>query len=542
VKRRQHPEQTSPEVGRRRFLARAGACGLATVIGARPLRAVAMPGMPAAQATPDFKPDLELELVANVDEALILPGVPTRVWRFDGRVLRGEPQALRFLPGSEYIPVIRTRRGQRVRIHFINRLPEESIVHWHGLHIPQRMDGHPMYAVGTGKRYVYEFVVDNRAGTYWFHPHPHGRTGFQVYHGLAGFLLVGDEEEDAARLPSGEHDLPLIIQDRTFDVLNRLVYLGRGMMDRMMGFLGERVLVNGSPEFERRVERTAYRLRLLNGSNSTLYRLSLSSGEPFVLIGTDGGLLEQPVVRTHLTLAIGERADVWLDFSARRPGDQVALVAESYSPTLSVVTHLQAGAPRIPGGRPIARFRVANGPARKSALAKRLSSFPPLAIEDAVNRDRPRRIRPSMMRGRAMLNGRSFDDMQGVADDEKVELGATEVWELANDASFGMPMAHPIHVHNLQFRVLDRSGGAGSNGVHQDPRAGSTDVGLKDVVLVLPGERVKVLMRFEDHTGLYLYHCHILEHEDLGMMRNYLVEASRGLRSASGDQPKRPVM
>ena len=124
-----------------------------------------------------------------------------------------------------------------------------------------------------------------------------------------------------------------------------------------------------------------------------------------------------------------------------------------------------------------------------------------------------------------MLNGRSFDDMHAVADDEKVKLGATEVWEFANDASFGMLMAHPIHVHNLQFRVIERSGGAPTSSVHQALRAGFTDEGLKDVVLVMPGERVKVLMRFEDHTGLYLYHCHILEHEDLGMMRNYLVEA-----------------
>jgi FtsP/CotA-like multicopper oxidase with cupredoxin domain len=529
------------KLARRRFLAQAGAFGLAPFLGVGARTAAAMPGMRPAEATIGFNPDLELELVANVDEALILPGVPTRVWRFDGRVLHGDRGALRFLPGSGTIPVIRARRGQKVRIHFVNRLPEESIVHWHGLHIPQRMDGHPMYAVGTGKRYVYEFAVDNRAGTYWFHPHPHERTGFQVYHGLAGFLLVGDEEEDAVRLPSGEHDLPLIIQDRTFDALNRLVYLGRGMMDRMMGFLGERVLVNGSPDFEHRVERTAYRLRLLNGSNSTLYRLRLSSGEPFALIGTDGGLLERPIARKALTLAVGERADVWLDFGARRPGDQVALIAESYSPTLSAVTHLQSGPAPVQGGRAIARFRVADGAARKSALPRRLSSFPPLAVEDAVNRDRPRRIQLSMMRGRVMLNGRSFDDMHGVADDEKVRLDTTEVWELANDASFGMLMAHPVHVHNLQFKVLDRTGAATSNSAHAGLRAGFTDEGLKDVVLVMPGERVKVLMKFEDHTGLYLYHCHILEHEDLGMMRNYLVEGARDESAAAAGPRQRLV-
>ena len=527
-------------IPRRGFLKQAGAAG---VIGsaayllrapdgggwnAGAATANAMNGIAPAEATKDFKPDIELELNAITDEVGLLPGGPTSVWRFTGKVLRGKADSLSFLEaaagGLRFVPVIRVRRGQKVRIFFNNRLPEDTIVHWHGLHIVQRMDGHPMYAIGNGKRYVYEFAVGNRAGTYWFHPHPHGRTGYQVYRGLTGLFLVADEEEDAARLPGGEHDLPLIIQDRSFDPGNQLVYLGRGMMERMMGFMGERVLVNASPDYLRQVERRAYRLRLFNGSNSTGYLLSLSDGRPFVVIGTDGGLLEQAMTRQSLTLAVAERADVWVDFGTMRPGQELSLVATPFAP-------MMAGGGRMGGRgmmgmmgraasiepRSIARFRAGNGAASRSPLPKRLSKFPSLSVRDAVNRERPREINLAMMRGQALLNGRSFE-MESVAEDERVRLGATEVWDFVNDS----PMAHPMHVHNLQFKVIQRIGAAASD--RAGLAAGFTDEGLKDVVLVLPGERVRVLMKFEDYTGLYLYHCHILEHEDLGMMRNYLVE------------------
>lgn len=508
------------DADRRRLLGAAGAAGLVTLLGSRRVSAAeAHAAMPPAEATSDFKPDLEFELNAVAGEIRVLPGNATRLWRFTGRVLRGDPQALAFLDGSGHIPVIRARRGQKLRIHFTNQLPEDSIVHWHGLHIVQRMDGHPMYAIGPGKKYVYEFKVDNRAGTHWFHPHPHERTGLQVYFGLAGLILVGDDEEDAARLPRGEFDLPLVIQDRRFNDTNQLVYLAPGMMARMMGFQGDRVLVNGSAEYARPVARAAYRLRVLNASNATLYSLRWSNGRPLTLIGTDGGLLERPVTRGSLTLGIGERADVWADFAGNQPGTEIALVSESWSPSLENITGLQTGAAPIQDGRPIARFRVGNGDSRKSVLPQRLSTFPSLRIEDAVNRARPRTFQLSMQRGQATLNGRAFGRMDEVAEDEKVKLGTTEVWEFANDASFGMRMAHPMHVHNLQFRVIERSG------PDHALSTGFTDEGLKDVVLVLPGQRVKVLMKFEDYTGIYLYHCHILEHEDLGMMRNYLVHA-----------------
>jgi len=501
---------------RRRFLQSLATSSLLLASGERAF-AAATHTMPPAEATPNFNPDIEMELNAVTGEIRVLPGNATRIWRYTGHVLRGDPQALAVLDGSGHVPIIRVRRGQKVRIHFNNQLPEESIVHWHGLHILQRMDGHPMYAIGTGKKYVYEFIVDNRAGTYWFHPHPHERTGYQVYHGLTGLFLVGDDEEDAAKLPRNELDLPIIIQDRSFDAANQLVYTA-GMRDRMMGFSGRRVLVNGATDYQRTVPRTAHRLRLFNGSNSTLYRLRWSNGKPFTLIGTDGGLLERPLTRDTLTLAVAERADVWVDFSVNQPGEEIALLAESWSPMLDNITGAQTGAPLVQGARAIARFRVSDGEARKTTLPERLSTFPALRIEDAVNRNKPRTFQLSMARGQAMLNGRTFGRMDEVAEDEKVKLGSTEVWEFANDANFGMRMAHPMHVHNLQFRVIRRSGASHALS------AGFTDDGLKDVILVLPGERVQVLMKFENHTGIYPYHCHILEHEDLGMMRNYLVQ------------------
>jgi len=201
-----------------------------------------------------------------------------------------------------------------------------------------------------------------------------------------------------------------------------------------------------------------------------------------------------------------------------QPGEEIALLAESWSPMLDNITGAQTGAPLVQGARAIARFRVSDGEARKTTLPERLSTFPALRIEDAVNRNKPRTFQLSMARGQAMLNGRTFGRMDEVAEDEKVKLGSTEVWEFANDANFGMRMAHPMHVHNLQFRVIRRSGASHALS------AGFTDDGLKDVILVLPGERVQVLMKFENHTGIYPYHCHILEHEDLGMMRNYLVQ------------------
>jgi len=163
------------------------------------------------------------------------------------------------LPRSYLGPIIRAHRGEKVRIRFHNEISGKSIVHCHGLHVPAIMDGHPRNVISKGESYLYEYEVNNRAGTYWYHPHPHGKTGPQVYRGLAGLFIVSDEEEQSIGLPPDKYDIPLVIQDRSFDRDNQLIYTTGHRMEQMTGFLGDRIMVNGMPEFTLPVSTSAYR-------------------------------------------------------------------------------------------------------------------------------------------------------------------------------------------------------------------------------------------------------------------------------------------
>ena len=265
----------------------AGATGRAYAAGAFPFD--------GQTASPGFVPDVEFTLTAAPGEAAILPGAPSSVWRFTGKLIKGPADTLQPIPDSYLGPVINLRRGQKVRIRFSNQLAEPSIVHWHGLDVPELADGHPRLAVGPGREYVYEFEVSNRAGTYWYHPHPHMRTSAQVYRGLAGVLTVRDAEEDALGLPSGAAEHVCVLQDRQFDARNQLVFRSDNMMEMMNGFLGDRVLVSGRPQPATEVDAGWHRLRLLNGSNARIYKLGWSRDAKMTLVGGDGGLFEQPV-------------------------------------------------------------------------------------------------------------------------------------------------------------------------------------------------------------------------------------------------------
>ncbi len=482
-----------------------------------------------------FVPDVELILSAAPDEVPILPGTTTRVWRFTGRLLKGPQETLQTLPGSYLGPIIRLRRGQRVRVRFANRLPEDSIVHWHGLDVPEVADGHPRRVIGNGHEYVYDFEVTNRAGTYWYHPHPHMRTGAQVYQGLAGLLLVGDAEEDALSLPSGGAELLCVLQDRIFDARNQLVFHGGGMMEMMNGFLGDRVLVNGQPQPTTEVDAAWHRVRVLNGSNARIYKLAWSDRIPMIVIGGDGGLLEHPLRQPALTLAPGQRVDLLLDLTGRMTGTEVHLESEAFAEADAGVVGMagmRGGGMRgggmmgpmgarsqMPNGAPLRvmtlRTRARQGPAFR--VPDRLSSFDP---SWSARADTPiRRVPLSFQRMEWLLGGRTFS-MSDVATEETVTAGSTHVWEFMNLANgMGMEAAHPIHLHGRQFRVVDRAGGRPASTL----RAGIVDGGWRDTVLVLPGETVRVQVTFTRHPGLYLYHCHILEHEDMGMMRNFRV-------------------
>ncbi len=277
-----------------------------------------------------FVPDVELGLTAAPDAVAVLPGAATRVWRFTGRVIKGPADAIQPVAGSYLGPTISVRTGQKVRIRFTNQLPEHSIVHWHGLDVPENADGHPRLAIPTGQEYVYDFEVTNRAGTYWYHPHPHMRTGAQVYQGLAGLFLVRDAEEEALGLPSGEAEHLCVLQDRRFDAGNQLVFRGNGMMEMMNGYLGDRVLVSGVPQPTKDVDAAWHRVRLLNGSNARFYKLAWSRDLPMTVIGGEAGLHEHAVTQRSLTLAPGQRADVLLDLTSFAAGTEVHLESLSF--------------------------------------------------------------------------------------------------------------------------------------------------------------------------------------------------------------------
>jgi len=230
--------KSKPAMTRRDFLQYAGVGSLLLVANPFSILESNTIGKFESTGSTDFEPDLEFSLRAAPGEVQIFSGRPTSVWQFHGEVLKGDPQSLQTLEDTYLGPVFRVRKGQKIRVHFYNEIPEVSIVHFHGMHVPAVMDGHPRYVVPKGGKYVYEFEVRNRAGTYWYHPHPHGRTGPQVYNGMAGFFLVSDSEDDRLPLPRGAYDIPLVLQDRTFDNKDQLVYLGGGrMMGGMMGRL-----------------------------------------------------------------------------------------------------------------------------------------------------------------------------------------------------------------------------------------------------------------------------------------------------------------
>jgi len=530
-----HPTERGHEMDRRELFRLLSLSALGGAAACRGPAASARPGafLPQPTSGAGFVPDVELLLTAAPDEMAVLPGAPTRVWRFTGRLLKGPANTLETLPRSYLGPVIRLRRGQKVRVRFANQLPEDSIVHWHGLDVPERADGHPRLAVGHGRNYVYEFEVTNRAGTYWYHPHPHMRTGAQVYQGLAGVLLVQDDEEAQLALPSGGTELLCVIQDRQFDARNQLVFHGGVMMEMMNGFLGDRVLVNGQPQPTTEVDAAWHRVRLLNGSNARIYKLAWSRDLPMTVIGGDGGLLDTPLHQPALTLAPGQRADLLLDLTGVAAGTDVHLESQAFAEADAGLVGMMGmmgmrgrgmrgmmgGRSSVPNGAPqrvmTLRTRARQGPAFR--VPERLSSF---GAEWSLRVDAPtRRVPLTFMRMEWSLDGRTFA-MGDVAAEETVAAGSTQIWQFENRANpMGMEAAHPIHMHGRQFRVIGRTGGGATNALS----AGIVDGGWRDTVLVLPGETVRVQVTFTRHPGLYLYHCHILEHEDMGMMRNFRV-------------------
>ena len=449
---------------------------------------------------------VKLNLTAKTDTLPIFSGAETNVWRYEiSPKVTGAAKSV--------FPIVYVKQGQVLDVNFKNSLPQPTSVHWHGFDIPASMDGHPADAIRAGGSFRYRFPVLNRASTLWFHPHPDQMTASQVAQGLAGVIVVSDPEEQALTLPRGKRDQVLVIQDRATDANNQFVY----SLQAIPGFMGNKVLVNGVWNASMNVQTAVYRLRLLNGSNARIYKLAWSNGMPMTVIGTDQGLLSAPVTRNYVMLSPGERIEVWADFRSLSVSSNIKLISQSFTP----------GGP-TGGGSGLAQgasfdvmtMNVTSSVTDTITLPSTLSAgVPSYTLAGATNFANPRLVPFGFASAKFTLNGGTFN-MSTVAANELPKLGEEQIWEFQN-IGISTLMPHPIHLHSSGFRVLERVESGTQTTQVNSMKDGLLDEGFKDTFLIFPGEKVKIVMKPLFYTGRFLYHCHNLEHEDQGMMRNF---------------------
>lgn len=395
--------------------------------------------------------------------------------------------------GNYLGPVIRVNKGDNVKINVKNSLNEPTTVHWHGLEVIGEMDGGPHQVIVPNTTWEPYFTIDQHAATLWYHPHLLHKTGEQVYKGLAGLFYIEDENSKKLDIPKdyGVNDIPLVIQDKRFTDNGNISY-DLSMSDLMNGFLGDTVLINGAINPELDLKNEVVRLRLLNGSNARSYNFNFSDNRKFYQIASDGGFLEESVEMNVVSLAPGERAEILLDLSDYNVGDKVSFRDDNYDLMNIKITEESNKVIKIP-----------------KELVK---------VED-YNRDEIIRSRVFVMSGMGPMVTINGKQMSMDRIDERLKLGELEEWIVINDSSGmgGMRMMnstpHPFHVHGVQFRIIEKNA--------RTPPA--NERGWKDTVMVKDGEEMRILVRFKK-KGLFMYHCHILEHEDSGMMGQFLVE------------------
>lgn len=399
--------------------------------------------------------------------------------------------------GSFLGPTLRAERGEQVAFEIDNQLPEATSVHWHGMHLPAVMDGGPHQMIEQGETWRPTWMIDQPASTLWYHPHPHGETEKHVYLGLAGmFILDDDDASVAADLPSeyGVDDLPLIVQDKEFDSAGRLVLNDDGSEP---GMLGDTVMVNGTVGAYQEVTTERVRLRLLNGSTARTYTFEMPD-RPMTMIASDGGFLDAPLELDQMRLAPGERAEVVVEFE---PGETVRLRSSKTDLGGIVV-------PATSGGND--EFDVLEFRAADTLTPSPEPTWPQAqdAVADELHEDEASVTRDFVLNTRE-INGEQMD-MNRI--DEIVHVGDTEVWEVRST----QPIPHSFHIHDVQFRVLSIDG--------QSPPPELA--GPKDTIYLNPNLTYRLLVRFEDYadpTMPYMYHCHMLLHEDEGMMGQFVV-------------------
>jgi len=436
------------------------------------------------------------DLTAQHGTSQIFPGIQTNTIGYNGAQLG---------------PTLILKKGETVTLNVHNQLGDTTTVHWHGLHIAPKNDGSPHNPILAGADWSPSFEVMDHASTYWYHPHPHGKTLNQVVKGAAGFIIVRDEEEAALQLPRtyGVDDVPLVFQWKTFGADKQIVEMDE---------LDNEVLVNGVLRGSTlALPAQVVRLRLLNGSSHRYFDFGFANNLAFKQIGGDGGLLDAPVSMTKLILSPGERAEILVDLTGKE-GQNLTLKQFG--------TQLPQG---YPGGTMM--MGGMTGPldntdfdlmtiAVTAPTANPVTSIPatlvtntPLSQAEATPRSLAMTAQPMMSMTNFYLNGLKFN-MENI--NFTVEQGKTEVWTLTNQTM----MAHPFHLHGNSFWVVSIGGST--------PPANMR--GRKDVITVPPmNGSVKIVVRYDDFSDSdmpYMYHCHILSHEDNGMMGQFIVKAA----------------
>lgn len=414
-------------------------------------------------------------------------------------------------------PVIRLARGETTNITVQNKMSRATTVHWHGLVIPGAVDGGPHNTIAPGGRWTASLHVDQPETTAWFHPHPHGETAEQVYSGLAGMLILDDGSGESIGLPRryGVDDLPLVLQDRVLDRNGAPVYQP-GMMGVMAGYRGDTIIVNGVTAPVARVPAGLVRLRLLNGANARFFDLQFSDRRKFDVIASDGGYLSAPVELRRLLIAPGERYELLVDFA---DGAEAVLEtgADQNVPMMGMMGMMGGGASTAGGN--VMKFEV--DPAVAAAvrtLPKKLIDVPVLDRSRVASR-RQFLLNDMMMGGGmiggGMMGGRGSGPLMGINgqpfDMERIDVaakrGTTELWEIGSQM-----MGHPFHVHGTQFQIVSM------NGRVPPPHMR----GWKDTVVVAREAQILVpLTQLASREHPFMFHCHILEHEDAGMMGQY---------------------
>ncbi|WP_147919077.1 multicopper oxidase family protein [Ruania zhangjianzhongii] len=440
------------------------------------------------------------------DTPLPIPPLAESRWEAGTRTfsLRAQEGSWQFQPGAHGAstwgfngpyggPTLRANVGERVAVEVGNDLPEATSTHWHGMHLPAEMDGGPHQMVEPGDTWRAEWVIGQAPCTLWYHPHPHGQTERHVYRGLAGMFWLDDPQDPVTQaLPHtyAVDDVPVIIGDKTFDDQGELVIDDGG---NEVGLLGDVVTVNGVAGARLEVTTTLVRLRILNASTARIYSLGIAD-RSMLMIASDGGLLRSPLELERVRLSPGERAEVLV---ALDPGDDVRL--HSFEPELGSVA-----APFAVGANDsfdVLRLVAADELAASAEVPEQLASFGLDAA--AVGPRRRFELEDREINGARM-------DMARI--DETVELGDTEMWTVVNRNLF----PHNFHVHDVQFEVRSIDG---------EPPPPEL-AGRKDTVYLEPQREYELLMQFIDYTDPqmpYMYHCHLLRHEDEGMMGQFVV-------------------